>query len=263
MREWNSRMKRILGVALIAAAVSMFAAVPLVQAMAGHAAGSSDPSTTCPVNDYKIGVSTPAGAHRVVSVTWTTYNDEDSGLHGYWAMDTYKQTLNIWYLTEGPSAGGYFFTMTFSSGSFIVPVGAVSPSAGTSEPASGYGTLSGLLYGNITSAEALSNPGHLALSGTLAGSPYNYGGSMSDVLTAEVSQVGDTGIAYGSTTYAEVPTGTASWWFYDYFTPANPSDFSNTYGFNYVLNNAFHGTTSTNDWCDYTAGTPGDIITAV
>lgn len=257
-----------LGIGVAAAIVVMFAVAPLSAALTTHAA-NGDPSVTCGVNSDSVSISLAGGqkADKIVSVTWTTINDEDSGLAAYWAMDTYTNTLTVWYLGAGPYAGSFFYIQTIK-GNFITPVGAVSPETGVGEVSSGYGTLTGLAYGYIAPTEEFINPGALSTTGSLG--TVNYGGTMSDILLDSYSapQVGDLGTFYvsgtGTTyTFGALPTYAAStWWYFEYFYPAVASDFGTTnFGFNYVLNSAFTGTGSMNNWCDFSVGDYGDIVT--
>lgn len=193
-----------------------------------------------------ISYSNPAKADKaakIISVSWKVVNDEDSGYYGYWAMDTYKDTLTVWFLKAGPEAGQYFYT-DVSSGNFQTPQGALSPENGVTEPAPGFGTLSGAVYGYISSSEAFSPDGH-ATTGSLG--TMNYGGSTADIL----------GNNDGSQTM------TYYWWVSAYFTPGSESDLTGgSFGFVYNLNGAFHGSGSSNQWCDFGGGSYGDIVPA-
>lgn len=174
-------------------------------------------------------------------------DDEDTGLSGYWAMDTYNTAVSAWEYSNG----SYFVIQTFS-GSFEVPQGALSPQNGVLEPASGYGSLVGVIFGWITSAEVFHKGTNVA-KGNLG--DLNYGGTTQDLLNQTYgNQVGDSS-AYN--------------WYTTYFAPADPYDsyFSYAWGFTYTLNSLFttntHGSsTSTGTWCNWGSADVGDIVTA-
>jgi len=230
----------------------MFAAVPAAMAVSSHAAPAASSATTvsCSVNSatYTVSNSPPSGfTKKVLSLSWRAVDDEDSGFFGYWAMDTYNVGLTVW-----ENSTGYYYAIQTFSGDFAVPQGALSPGSGTPEPASGYGTLTGVINGTITNAETF-HKGTLATSGNLG--DINYGGTTSDILLGSYSN-GQTG---DSSSYN---------WYTTYFTPADPSNANFAYGwaFTYVLNSMFtsnaHGsTTSMNTWCNWPSSS-GDILTA-
>lgn len=236
------------------AAVAIFVAIPLSQA----AVSTSPPgayatqSVTCGLlsgSAETLSVSgAPSGsAKEVLAISWRAVDDEDSGLFGYWALDTYNSAVSVWEYSNG----SYFAIQTFS-GVFEVPQGALSPQSGVSEPASGYGTLAGVIFGWITSSEVFHKGTNVA-KGNLG--DLNYGGTTQDLLNQTYQyQVGDAS-AYN--------------WYTTYFLPADPGNtyFSYSWGFTYVLNSLFttnaHGSsTSTNTWCNWETADVGDIVTA-
>ena len=245
MGNWIKRPKFVLGIALIVAAVGMFVAVPISQAASEHAAvATSDPSYTCGGDtSLTISFSNPPkdyDAAKVISVSWKVVNDEDSGYYGYWAMDTYKDTLNVWFLKAGPYAGEYYYT-DVASGNFQTPQGATSPGTGVTENAPGYGTLSGAVYGFVT-ATAFS-PGGNPTSGNLG--VLNYNGTTADILANNDTNQLNSGLGF-------------YWWVTTYFTSGATT--GGSFGFVYNLNGAFEGASSINQWCDFGAGSYGDIV---
>ena len=258
MEKERKGRRYLWGIALIVGAAAMFAAVPVTAAMANQtpatAARTMTYAATCSGNtSLNIGATSPAKdtkPAKILSITWTAVDDEDSGFAGYWAMDTYTSSVTVWLIKTGPQAGSYFAVQTFS-GSFQVPQGAMSPENAVSELAPGYGTLSGLIFGYISSSESF-HPGSNPVSGNLG--DINYGGTTSDILLG---------------TYGNGQTGDASEynWYTTYFSPASGTDFPYSWGFTYNLNSAFQtnqngGSTSVNQWCDFDGGSYGDIVTA-
>lgn len=253
MKGGLKRPRLVLGIGLIIAAAAMFAAVPAIEAVGVHSMlASSAPSSVSCSNGFDYSVSTPSNeTKKVLSLSWKAVNDEDSGLVGYWAMDTYSVSLSVWQV-PGPTPGtiSYFVIQTFS-GNFQVPQGALSPENGVLEPSSGYGSLTGLIFGYIVSPETFdkgSNPSSANLG------DINYGGNVTDVLL-------------GSYTNGQVGDLTEYNWYTTYFTPGNAADFPYQWGFTYLLNSMFqtnpHGSSdSTNEWCNWDVGNYGDIVTA-
>jgi hypothetical protein len=263
--DLRRRGRGSLGVtALVATAVAVLAVTGLGTAMADLSmhAPPSDPTYRCAGDGALVlkVAGPPAGSHpthKDLALTWYTVDDEDSGFAGYWAMDTYSNTLDVWELSNG----SFYWEHTYK-GVFEVPQGAVSPGeTGTTpnavpEPAPGYGTFEGGDYGYIASTERFT-PGSSATTGNLG--TLNYGGTTSDILlgTYGAGQVGDA-----------APFN----WYTAYFTPGSGADFyygdsGNAWGFVYALNNAFAtnpagSSDSSNLWCNFGAGDFGDIVTA-
>jgi hypothetical protein len=269
-KRWKNVNRRgvIAGGALVAVLVGIFAASGLGSAFTGltaHAA-TGDPTYRC-LGDgaLVLAVGGPAaGQHatKVLSITWTVVNDEDSGFAGYWALDTYKSTVDVWLLGSGPFAGDFYWEHTYS-GVFQVPQGALSPGEtgvtpnAVPQPAAGYGTFVGGDWGYITGERFLVG-GH-PTNGNLG--TKNYGGTTADLLLG---------------TYGNGQTGapTAYSWYATYFSPADPSETNLTYGmggnawgFVYTLNvlfqtNPYGSSHSVNQWCNFGLGAFGDIVTA-
>lgn len=282
--ERKRRMRFALGIGLICVAAAMFAAVPLLQAAGVHSTGASlSPQTraaaraasaTC-TGDSSLTFTAGAPPSsekpvRLLSITWTAVNDEDNGFAGFWALDTYTVVLTVWLLKSPPAASSavpsgalYYFLATFS-GNFIVPQGGVSPGGSivgvltgpnaVPEPASGYGTLAAMEFGYITNAEGFA-PGVNPVTGSLG--TLNYSGTMSDVLKGTLSngQVGDANAFDWYTTYFSPADPYLTNFF---FGSANGQGLETGWGFTYVLNKAFTGSTSADQWCNFGDDLAGD-----
>jgi len=194
MVEQRVRPKRLngrgvlTGTAVAAVLVGIFAATGVGTSLMGVAGHGTDPTYRCIADGALVvhigGPPSGSRAASVLSLTWKAVNDEDSGFAGYWALDTYTTTLNVWHLNKGVYKGDYYWEQTFS-GVFQVPQGANSPGEtgvtpnNVSEPASGYGTFLGGEEGFITPSETFtagSHPVHGNL-GTI-----NYNGTVADLL---------------------------------------------------------------------------------
>jgi len=269
MVEQRVRPKRLngrgvlTGTAVAAVLVGIFAATGVGTSLMGVAGHGTDPTYRCIADGALVvhigGPPSGSRAASVLSLTWKAVNDEDSGFAGYWALDTYTTTLNVWHLNKGVYKGDYYWEQTFS-GVFQVPQGANSPGEtgvtpnNVSEPASGYGTFLGGEEGFITPSETFtagSHPVHGNL-GTI-----NYNGTVADLLKGY---------------YANGQTGDVNPynWYTTYFLPkdsGNANLNTTAWGFVYTLNtffqtNPFGGSDSSNLWCNFGAGDFGDIVPA-
>jgi hypothetical protein len=270
-RWWNVNRRGVFaGTALAAVLVGIMAVGGVGSAFTGlgvHANG--DPTYRCLVQGSLVlavgGPPMGSDAKRVLSIVWEAVNDEDSGFAGYWALDTYRSTVNVWSIGAGTYKGDYYWEHTYT-GLFQVPQGGVSPGeTGTTpnavpEPAAGYGTFVGGDWGYIVggpSGETFMPV--FPVSGILGDK--NYGGTTADLLLGTYG-AGQTG--------AKTPYS----WYAAYFSPADPTDTNllyglggNAWGFVYTLNVAFQtnphgGSPSVNQWCNFGAGAAGDIVTA-
>ena len=109
----------------------------------------------------------------VATLSYKVYDDEDTGLAGYWALDTYTKTITV-YPTA--ATGTYDVNVTYI-GTFCTFAGALSPQLGKTEPTSGCGTMTGGYDGYITGATSTN-----FTSSTPPASPFNYGGTSADIL---------------------------------------------------------------------------------
>jgi len=159
---------------------------------------------------------------QVLNINFLVTNDEDSGFVGYWALDSYIKTVQVWQDPNVPS--NHFVTSTYL-GLFQTFAGALSPQNGVVEPKGGAGILTGAYFGQFTftgTISSLKTSGYIGL--------YNYGGTKADVLkgTYGAGQTGDPPTAfswlstyfpgYTSFTYLSSPSLTGGWvWTYHYF----------------------------------------------
>jgi hypothetical protein len=194
---------------------------------------------SCPSQSFLSKTNVPAHSVKILSITWVAKNDEDSGLDGYWALDHYTSTLNVWY---NAGTNSYYGIQTFK-GVFEAPQGAVSPGSTTNpgniQSESVFGTLVGGIVFTFTGSFNGGMQGNL---GTM-----NYGGSISDVLLGYYGN-GQTGDSSSYNPFSVYFSGGTSQ------SPAEPY-----WGFAYELNSIFHESSSVNQWCNYYSGTTGDI----
>jgi hypothetical protein len=216
-----------MSVALIA--LSGFA----VMAPSAHAAGVN--YAACAVNPSQIlSLShVPAGAVKIINIHYKVTWDEDSGFAGYWAIDNYTHTVKVWQV----SPGSFYAIAQFNGTWHTYKGGALSPQLGDQEFLSGHGPFSGGINFTFTGTF---NP-TLSVSGKIG--PYNYGGSVADVLLGKYSN-GQTG-----------PTAVFDW-MSAYFTGFSVT--SEYFGFGYNWN------PGAQTWCNFDAsdgGSTGDIVT--
>ncbi len=169
---------------------------------------------------------------QVMNVQYQVENDEDTGLQGYWALDTYEKTVQVWSL----GSDQYEVVATYS-GTFTTFHGALSPMTGTVEPATETGTLHGEYIATFTATSF--NPNNLVAYGTISNG--NLGGSQTDILKG---------------TYA-LQTGNP--YTYDVFSLYFPG-YTN---FNYVSWGWIYTISSGTSlvWNNNSAGNTGDIVT--
>lgn len=198
-------------------------AAPLAAAPA--LAAPSHPAFGTFVNNGAI----PVGSKLVISVTMHVTNDEDSGLAGYWALDNYQKTVQIWQAPDGT-----FYVVARYIGTFTTFPGALSPMAAIPETATATGTYQGGYVAEITGTLKAS-PSY-ATHGSLGS--FDYGGTVTDIQlgTYGSGQTGDT------TPFSYVSA---------YFSPAPSFSYIN-WGWTYN----YHGQT----WNNYQSGNSGDIV---
>jgi hypothetical protein len=175
---------------------------------------------------------------QVLNLDFTVQNDEDSGYaKGYWALDNYVQTVQVWSL----GSGQYEAVQTFK-GTFTTYAGALSPQNGVVEPNTETGTMVGEIVSTFTATSF--NPSALSVYGNLG--TKNYGGTETDIkLGTYALQTGDTN-AYN--------------WLTAYFAgiPASGTGSLNNinWGFTYTITS---GTSLV--WSNNAALNSGDIVT--
>ena len=184
------------------------------------------------------------GQKKILDISFTAKNDEDSGLYGYWGLDHFVEHLKVWSFPNGTlyAVKGYY-------GVFVAPQGASSPnSTGTSvhlQSESSFGTITG---GYVATFSGTFSPGTNPTRGNIGS--FDFGGKISDVLLTSYhnGQTGDTH-PYD--------------WTSAYFT--NLSGFAQPHwGWSYKLDPIFDSAGSINQWCNYNTadgGNSGDIFT--
>jgi hypothetical protein len=238
-------MKTIIKSGIISVVLVLFllGMLPSVAGFSSNAASRNvGPNTavgTCPSQTFLSKSNVPPHSVKLLTISWVAKNDEDSGLDGYWALDHYTSTLNVWYTA---STNTYYGIQTFS-GVFEAPQGAVSPGSSTNPGNLQSESVFGTLTGGIV----------LVFNGSFNGGPQgnlgtkNYGGTISDILLGYYGN-GQTG-----PTNSFNPISA-------YFSGGNTSNPGEPFwGFAYQLNPIFHESNSVNQWCNYYSGTTGDI----
>ena len=89
---------------------------------------------------------TPGAGKLAINVVLHVVNDADSGFHGYWAMDDYTKTIQVW-----DKGDGSFCASVKYIGSWVTVAGN-SPGAGLSLNAGITGTMEGGYTATITGA---------------------------------------------------------------------------------------------------------------
>jgi hypothetical protein len=188
---------------------------------------------------------------QVVNIYFSVNNDEDSGVQGYWAMDNYWETLQVWSL-----GGNQYESVETYKGTFTTYTGALSPQNGVAESCGASGSATGTFTGEIIStftatsfnAQPYYGPVKLSNWGTFGGL-FNWGGSVSDILkgTYAAGQKGDS-------SYFDVLNA-----FFPGYTNFNNVDWGFTYNYGNTVNP--NGTPDLNHiWSNNSALNFGDII---
>lgn len=180
------------------------------------------------------------GATKILDITYTVKNDEDSGIGGYWALDHFKEHLKVWKLTDGS-----FYALKKYDGIFAVPTGGPNPADGShTQTESAFGKIYG---GYVATFTGTFTPNTNPTSGNIG--TFNFGGTMSDILLK----------TYASQTGAPNPYD----WTVAYFSVVDNFDQPH-WGWSYKLDPQFQSSTSINQWCNYNSadgGNSGDILT--
>ena len=176
-----------------------------------------------------LNTSAPApGSTQALGITFKVVNDEDSGVFGYWALDTINRAVSVWRQPDGS-----FFVIATYSGKFTTFQGAVSPNElGTLETTNASGTFQGGYAATFSAPEFSTAFG--------SAGAFDFGGTRADVLSGVyANQVGPTPAfsyldkyfpGWDTNSFIESPWG----WVYHY-----------------------HGQT----WCDTSGGITGNILT--
>jgi hypothetical protein len=175
-------------------------------------------------------LSVPANSTLVFNATYNITNDEDSGIVGYWALDNYSKTVEVWET----SANNFYAAVTYN-GTWETFAGALSPQAGVLEKTSETGFYSGSYTATFTDSSAFTS---------VWGSQgsFDFGGTKTDILkgTYGAGQVG-----------ATVPAA-ANWLSNDF--PGGVASFNQTtWGWTYTY--------QSQSWVNASSGNSGDILT--
>jgi hypothetical protein len=119
----------------------------------------------------------------VMNVTYKVTNDEASGNVGFWALQDYTRHVQVWRLPDGS-----FSWESRYEGRWTTFAGALSPGAGVSQAANGWGRFDGVLNGTFTSSSYIPVRGYL---GT-----HDSGGTKTDILLGTYG-AGQTGAPIG------------------------------------------------------------------
>lgn len=117
----------------------------------------------------------PAGSSLIMNVNYKVVNDEDSGSVGYWALDSYNKSLQVW---QGPDKVTFYVVGRYT-GSWQTFAGALSPGFGTVEPGDFSGQFEGGYVATFTFTGVF-NPGNFKANGNIGS--YDFQGTKADVL---------------------------------------------------------------------------------
>jgi hypothetical protein len=116
----------------------------------------------------------PHGSKLVLNVTYKVKNDEDSGNVGYWALDKYNKSLQVWKAPDG-----LFYVVAKYAGKWKTFEGALSPGDGIVESGDASGTFEGGYVATFTFSGDF-NPEGNKTKGNIG--TYDFGGTKEDVL---------------------------------------------------------------------------------
>jgi hypothetical protein len=206
--------------------------------------GDHSQKNACPSQNFLNGPDKKSST-KILDISYTAKNDEDSGIVGYWGLDHFNEHLKVWQLTDGS-----FYALKTYNGLFVTPQGALSPQAGITQVESGFGNIVG---GYTATFTGTFTPGTNPTSGNIG--TFNYAGTTADVLkgTYGVGQTGATNAYDYTTSYF---TNSAS-------SPGVDNFAQPHWGWQYKLDDSLRSATSSNVWCNYNAadgGNSGDIV---
>jgi hypothetical protein len=120
------------------------------------------------VNDAGV----PSGSKLILNIVLKVTNDEDSGFHGYWALDDYNKKVQVWQVPDGS-----FYAVVRYEGKWQTFATALSPEAGASQANDASGTFEGGYVATFTGTFA---PGTQKTNGFIGS--FDFGGTKADVL---------------------------------------------------------------------------------
>jgi len=174
----------------------------------------------------------PQGSKLVLNIVHKVTNDEDSGIFGYWALDSYNRHIQVWQDHIEPTM---FYAVARYDGRWQTFAGALSPGAGVPQSIDAFGTFHGGYLATFTATEMISDPDYKQF-GNIG--TFDYGGTEDDVLLGN---------------YGAGQTGPATpWnWLDAYFIGS--SGFTQTrWGWTYNYRSQ--------TWNNFDYGTTGDIV---
>jgi len=167
--------------------------------------------------------SPPAGSTQVLNLNYHVINDEDSGFHGYWALDHYAKNVQVWQTgtiwqftlnvpwTLSVDLGTYLHTMTITTQSSSSPVSFSGTAVYPAGPI--YETItSGTISGNTISwtGTYFNDPGYT--------SPTGYTYTAVGTIAADGSISGDLSSQPGNPWTAPAGTVTSTNTYYAFIT---------------------------------------------
>jgi hypothetical protein len=168
---------------------------------------------------------------KVLDVSALVTNDEDSGIVGYWALDSYCKTVQVW---QDPNVPTNFYAIVTYNGAWQTFKGALSPQAGVLETKNAAGCMQGGYFASFTANSVTSKFGY---AGT-----FNNGGTKADILLGKYG-AGQTG---GSPTFD---------WTSKYFT-----GFANFNYINWGWTYSYGCGKQSQTWVNSASGNTGDIV---
>jgi hypothetical protein len=254
MIDKKSRKTVAVGAAALVAVVTAILVLS-VYVMAAPAPNSTLLTVKCTVgptmSDVFLAPPSSDNAKLVLHVSWTALNDEDSGIFGYWALDSYKVNLYVWDLRAGPLAGSYEYIQLFS-GTFESPLGAGSPQLNSTQNATQVGSMSGALEGYFNGTTSFGSGELISDIGTI-----NYNGTTQDLLNRSYSsQVGDLS---AFTWTSDVAPGASALYFN--IIGGNGGVSTTEWGFVYNSKSTYSYDSASTQWCNMDIEDVGDIST--
>jgi hypothetical protein len=173
----------------------------------------------------------PKGSKLVLNTVIKITNDEDSGMVGYWALDSYVKTVQVWKTPEGT----YYADVKYV-GTWQTFKGALSPEKGVLQAKDGTGMMNGGYTATFTAAGVVQTFGSFGNFGNFKS--YDFGGTKADVLLG---------------TYAAGQTGSTApvSWLSTFFTGADNFEYIH-WGWTYRYWNQ--------TWNNFDTGSTGDIV---
>jgi len=171
---------------------------------------------------------TGAKGTEVLNVCYNVVNDEDSGFVGYWALDNYAKTVQVW---QDPNNPTNFYAIATYCGTWQTFKGALSPENGVTEGADAIGPFQGGYFASFTYTGTVTPAwGYIGF--------HDFGGTKADILLG---------------TYGNGQTGATN--VFDVYAKYFPS-YSNWYYFNWGWTYTYGKQT----WVNAATGSYGDIV---